>query len=27
MLFGDPHPEEKHLMHSYCDGCLPCGTG
>lgn len=27
MLFNDPHPEEKHLMHSYCDGCLPCGTG
>ena len=27
MLFCDPHPEEKHLINSLCDGCPTCGTG
>ena len=27
MIFKNQHPEEKCDMHSYCDGCLTCGTG
>ena len=27
MIFQTMHPEEKHYMHSLCDGCGTCGTG